>query len=486
MNLPYKMFYLGMPVLAFPLLGFTRQSEKPNLVIIMADQWRGQALGYLGIEPVITPNLDRLALEGVSFENAVSNYPVSSPARGMLMTGMYPVSSRVWGNCNSENTPYGVELPADARCWSDVLADQGYEMGYIGKWHLDAPQKPYVNTYNNKGGVAWNEWCPQDRRHGFKHWIAYGTYDYHLKPMYWTTNAGREDFYYVDQWGPEYETDRALEYIQNKDNCRAEDQPFALVVSMNPPHTGYDLVPEKYKALYRDLDVESWLKHRPDISARGNRYGDFYRQSVRDYYACMSGVDEQVGKIMKTLKERGLWENTIVVFCSDHGDSMGAHQNIGKNIYYEEAMRVPIMISWPKKIKPRRDSLTQIGFADLYPSLLSLMGLRKEIPTQVETFDLSRRILTGKGKQPEFQPYYRIEVPEHAESGLRGLRTERYTFVVDIQKGKIVDRILFDRQEDPHEMQNIANSHSDLVVAFEKKLKAWLTKTNDPLQVALD
>ena len=273
MNLSFKICCMGMPVLAFPFLGSAKQPQKPNLVFIMADQWRGSALGYLGLEPVHTPHLDRLAAAGVSFEEAVSSYPVSSPARGMLMTGKYPVASKVWGNCNSENTPYGVELPAESRCWSDVLKDQGYTLGYIGKWHLDAHQKPYVNTANNKGKIAWNEWCPKERRHGFEYWIAYGTYDYHLKPMYWNADASREDFYYVDQWGPEYETDRAIEYLQNEGGYRPEGQPFALVVSMNPPHTGYGLVPEKYKALYRDLDIEA-LCHRPDIPAKGTSEGN--------------------------------------------------------------------------------------------------------------------------------------------------------------------------------------------------------------------
>ena len=118
--------------------------SSPNLVFIMADQWRGQAIGCLGLEPVRTPNLDKLASEGVHFTDAISSYPVSSPARGMLMTGMYPVSSKVTGNCNSNTAPYGVELPESARCWSDVLKDQGYELGYIGKWHLDSPYQPYI------------------------------------------------------------------------------------------------------------------------------------------------------------------------------------------------------------------------------------------------------------------------------------------------------------------------------------------------------
>lgn len=485
-NLAHKTIYLGVAAMVCPLVTFAKQPKQPNLVIIMADQWRGQALGYLGIEPVITPNIDRLAAEGVSFENAVSSYPVSSPARGMLMTGMYPIASKVWGNCNSINTPYGVELPADAKCWSDVLKEQGYNLGYIGKWHLDAPRRPYVATDNNRGLMAWNEWCPPERRHGFEYWIAYGTYDAHLRPMYWTTDAKRDEFFFVDQWGPEYETDKAIEYIQNKNVGRSEKKPFALVVSMNPPHTAYEQVPDKFKDLYRELDVEKWVANRPDIPAAGDHYGDFYRESLANYYACMSGVDEQVGRIVKVLKEQGLWENTIVVFCSDHGDCMGAHRNIGKNIYYEEAMRVPMIISWPKKIKPRRDSITQIGFADLYPSLLSMMGFEKQIPGKVETFDLSQRILKGKGFNPEFQPYYQIDVRRHDVGGFRGLRNERYTFVVTIRDGKIVNQILFDRLKNPFQMENIAEKQTELVTEFRGILKEWLVKTNDPLVKALE
>ena len=131
--------------------------SRPNLVFIMADQFRGDAMGCMGKEPVQTPNLDRLASEGILFTDAVSSYPVSSPARAMLMTGMYPAANGVTGNCNSQNTPYGVELSEESVCWSDVLKEEGYRTAYIGKWHLDAPHRPYVDTYNNKGEVAWLE-----------------------------------------------------------------------------------------------------------------------------------------------------------------------------------------------------------------------------------------------------------------------------------------------------------------------------------------
>lgn len=474
---------LLFPILAMGIQAQEKQSS-PNLIFIMADQWRGDALGCLGKEAVKTPHLDQLASEGVNFTNAVSSYPVSSPARGMLMTGMYPVHSKVTGNCNSATAPYGVELPESARCWSDVLKDQGYELGYIGKWHLDSPYQPYIETSNNKGKIAWNEWCPKERRHGFSHWIAYGTYDYHLKPMYWDTDASRDEFYFVDQWGPEYETDRAIDYIANRDNkFRDTGKPFALVVSMNPPHTGYELVPDKYKEIYRDVDVET-VCNSPIIAPKGTKMGDFYRKSVLDYYACMTGVDEQVGRIIRQLKEQGLFENTIVVFTSDHGDSMGMHEHIGKNIYYEEAMRIPMMISWPEKIAPRRDSTLMIAFADLYPSLLSLMGFKEQIPAEVQTFDLSASILSPEKAQEVVQPYYYL-LPENLMTGYRGLRTKKYTFVVHATNGRTDEWILFDREQDPFQLNNIAPDQPALIKQFTSQLKDWLKKTNDPFMNCL-
>lgn len=459
-----------------------KKQSSPNLVFIMADQFRGDALGCIGKEPVKTPCLDRLAAEGVNFTNAVSSYPVSSPARAMLMTGMYPVHNKVTSNCNSETAPYGVELPQDARCWSDVLKEQGYRMGYIGKWHLDAPYRPYVDTYNNRGKIAWNEWCPPERRHGFDHWIAYGTYDYHLKPMYWNATAPRDSFYYVNQWGPAYEADRAIEYINAQ---KGNQRPFALVVSMNPPHTGYELVPDRYKDMYKNLDVEAICAGRPNLPAKGTKAGDYFRKSIRDYYACITGVDENVGRIVDALKQNGLSDNTIVVFTSDHGDMMGIHRHIGKNIYYEEAMRVPVIISWPRKIQPRKDDKLMIAFADLYPSLLSLMGFRREIPASVQTFDLSKEILTGKAGKEIAQPYYYVQFDNPA-SGYRGLRTPTYTYVVHATNGKADDVILFDRTKDPYQMNNIAGRHPELVSRLGKQLKEWLTKTGDPFASYID
>ena len=107
--------------------------------------------------------------------------------------------------------------------------------------------------------------------------------------MYWDTDTPRDSFYYVNQWGPEYEADKAIEYLNKHID---KTQPFALVVSMNPPHTGYELVPDQYKEMYKNLNVETLCANRPDIPAKGTEMGDYFRNNIRNYYACMTGVDE--------------------------------------------------------------------------------------------------------------------------------------------------------------------------------------------------
>ena len=213
-------------------------AEPPNLLLVFPDQMRGSAMGFLGEEPVRTPRLDRFASQSIVFTNAASNYPICSPFRAMLMTGQYPFRNGVTSNCLAIDGDPGVELSKDARTWSDVLSGVGYSLGYIGKWHLEAPHRPYIESYNNRPNSAWNEWTPPDRRHGFQFWYGYNTYDRHLRPMYWSTEADRLGFHHVDQWGPEHEADKAVAYIRNKGgSLRKPDTPFALVVSMNPPHT---------------------------------------------------------------------------------------------------------------------------------------------------------------------------------------------------------------------------------------------------------
>lgn len=231
--------------------------------------------------------------------------------------------------------------------------------------------------------------------------------------------------------------------------------------------------------MYKNLNVEALCANRPDIPAKGTEMGDYFRNNIRNYYACMTGVDENIGRIINELKRLGLFKNTIVVFTSDHGICMGAHEQAGKDIFYEESMRIPVLISWPEKIKPKTDRTTMIAFADLYPTLLSIMGFQQQIPEEVQTFDLASVLLYGKENNRIVQPYYYIQSSNPA-TGYRGLRTATHTFTIHATDGKVDKIILFDRRSDPYQMNNIAMRHPKLVNRLKSQLKTWLQKTEDP------
>jgi arylsulfatase A-like enzyme len=462
----------------FSFASCTEKEQTPNLLIVFPDQMRGQAMGFVGEEPVITPNLDKFASNGLVFNQAVSNYPVCSPFRGMLMTGKFPVNNKVLSNCTNL-IPLDNELQKNDVTWSDILHEKEYSLGYIGKWHLERPYEPYIDCANNKGRVKWNEWTPPDRRHGFDFWYAYNTYDYHMHPLYWNTTESRNGFHYVDQWGPEHEADIAVKYIHNKDGkFRKKGKPFALVVSMNPPHMPYNAVPQKYKDIYKDSDTLKLFK-RPDIPPANTKWGEYYRKNIRNYYAMITGVDEQFGRILKALKDQGLDKNTIVLFTSDHGNCLGIHNMISKNNHYEESMRIPFILKWPDKLSPGQTNLL-ISSPDIYPTLLDLMGFKNDIPEVVEGTSFADYIRSGKGNKPSSQMYIWMK-PGHPETGRRGVRTEQYTLVIDKTPDAKEEIILHNNQADPYQMKNIAGKHPEIVSELVKnELIPWLRKTNDP------
>jgi arylsulfatase A-like enzyme len=455
-------------------------AQHPNLVVVIADQMRGSAMGFLGEEPVRTPRLDRFAAQSIVFTHAASNYPICSPFRGMFMTGQYPFTNGVTSNCLAIDGDPGVELSQESRTWSDVLAGQGYALGYIGKWHLEAPRQPYVESYNNSESRAWNEWTPPERRHGFQFWHGYNTYDQHLRPMYWSTGAGRQEFQHVDEWGPIHEADQAVAYIRNDGGVREGGKPFALVVSMNPPHTPYSEVPQRYVDSYAGDTIEE-LTRRPNIPPAGTEWGDHYRKWIRHYYGMITGVDEQFGRILEALDQTELSAETLVVFTADHGNHLGIHNHGTKGQHYEESVRIPLIFRYPGKLRPRRDDLL-FSVPDLYPTMLDLMGFVADIPAEVEGASHARLMKSGDGLRPTSQFYLSVGRSDPAR-GRRGVRTRQYTLRIDRDQGATETVTLHDNDADPYQLVDIAGEHPKVVETLRAtELKGWLEKTNDPWQ----
>lgn len=484
-----------------------QESKRPNIVFFLADQHRRQALGlwqkpqyasYLnGVsDPVHTPVIDQFAQQSLVLSQCCSSTPVCSPHRGMLFSGMFPHSNGVPWNCRVDRD-WG--LIRDTESLAKVLGRNGYSCGYIGKWHLDKPEPndpanpgKYVaeSSPNWTGPIehSMDSYTPAEDRQGFDFWYAYGTDDDHANPHYYDNDGKRHE---PGIWATIHETDVAIDYLKNTSNQRDSDNPFCLFVSTHPPHPDY--------ADLEDTDPEMYHKHYSlekvanvdDLLNRPNRHNDHLpmkmvyssneqlmkgkpgkglsTEVVRYYYSSISGVDRQFGRLLKTLDELGMSENTIVVYTSDHGEMMGSHGLMSKSTAYEEALGIPMIVRYPETIKPGVNDVL-MGSMDFMPTLLGLAGLNSEIPTSVDGQDLTPHLLgtAAKESRPTSIPYLL-----HTEQ--KGLRTDRYTFVIN----KEGEGVLFDNSSDPYQMNNLFGSEKEVVKKLGKELGQWLRKGDD-------
>jgi len=404
----------------------------------------------------------------------------------MLMTGRFPLSTGMTNNCQPG---LDMELSVDEICIGDVMKAHGYSTGYIGKWHLECPSLNRSKNPVDGATWSWDGWTPPgQRRHGFDFWYAYNTYDQHFTPHYWKDSPEKIE---IKQWSVEHETNVAIDFIKN----RKKDNPFALFLSWNPPHLPY-IAPEKYKSLYADRDFPPRL----------NVKGDINEERFLGYFAAVTSCDDNFGRLLKSLDEQGIADNTIVVFTSDHGEMLQSHGRWSKNIWYEESIGIPFLIRWPHRISAGREEMLFASY-DFMPTLLGLMEL--PIPETVETTDYSG-VLLGKentGPSSVFLTKYPNTgqllavgqepspwVKEGAELrsrgidwrkiGYRGLRTNRYTYAVNRPNdGKTVERFLYDNEHDPYQLNPVKAVEADEnphMRELEKELQEWLTKLGDP------
>ena len=464
--------------------------KKPNLLVVFADQWRNTARG-LHNPQIATPNMDRFAEEAFSTDQAVSGCPLCSPYRSELLTGRRAVHTGVFGNCM---TGYDMCLSPEELCISQVLKESGYRTGYIGKWHLDSPE---LNSGSQplSGAEGWDAYTPPGKkRHGFEYWHAYNAWTDHLHMHYWEEDSEK---IFTNLWSPVHETDKALEFMESR-----KKEPFALFLSWNPPHPPFEKIPEKYYDLYRDLEPD----YSPNVE--GDRFDNQtgepgvksrkeLDEAIRCYYAAVTGLDEQFGRIITWLKENELYDQTIVLLTADHGEHLGAHGYVGKHTWYEESINVPFMLSYPEKIPVGHNDIS-METVDIFPTLLGLMDIT--IPPSVEGRCLADWLICGKRPENEavyssayisrdiFLEAYREKGLDPKRSGWRCIRTPEYKYV--IEKGYLPEDVprylLFNRKADPYEINPlISNSpweHS-LMAQMHRRLIKHLEETGDLIKL---
>nr|WP_296010112.1 sulfatase [uncultured Blautia sp.] len=455
-------------------------SKRPNLLYVFLDQWRYHAMGYTGIDPVSTPHMDAFASESLDCKEAVSTFPLCSPHRASLLTGKYPFSVGMWTNCKIGLSEVLMLRPQEV-CIGNVLKDHGYHTGYIGKWHLDASEQNFEKNPVS-GAKDWDAYTPPgERRQGFDYWLSYGACDNHLDPHYW---ADTPEQIKPGCWSPEFETDKALEYMEGQ---KDSEEPFALFVSYNPPHLPYELVPDKYYKQYEHMPV-----HFRENVPEEKRTPEM-ETITRQYYAAVTGVDEQFGRILEYLKANHMEEDTLVVLSADHGEMLGSHGRMSKNVWYEESVHIPLYLRWKGQLAPA-EYKELLASPDHMPTLLGLLDI--PVPDTCQGFDHAACIRGEADNAPQdaflcSYPGMPDMVAEFEKRGMnskcygwRGIRTHRYTYVVNngYAPGEQQVRMLYDNEKDPYQMNPlmITEENRDLVKDYDTRLREYLDLQQDP------
>lgn len=426
------------------------KTRPPNILFIFPDELRAQSLGFMGEQDVRTPNIDRLAAEGIVLPYTFANTPVCCPARAAMLTGLYPHKHGVRIN--------DMPLADEQVTIAEILRTHGYRTGFVGKWHLDGG--PRLPGFVPPGG---------GRRQGFEWWAANECRHNYFDTWYFrdTPEMIPIEGYEAFTW-----TDLAIEFLRTSRGA----QPFCLWVAYGPPHFPIPLstpvAPPEYLRLYDPAK----LRMRPNWEGDGT-YGT-RREDLAAYYAAITCIDEEIGRLMKVLDEFGLREETIVLLTSDHGDMMGSHGFKMKRKPWEESIRIPGIIRYPAKIKPGQRRNTFFTQVDMLPTLLGLSGL--PIPSHLQGADLSPAIL-GRESQELHAVYFHNYEPYQQDHthfpAWAAVRTARYKYARTEDK----PWMLYDLEKDPYEMHNLANrpEHGKLQEQMEVELAEWMRRTDD-------
>ena len=459
-------------------------SERPNIVFIMSDDHASHAMSCYGSRINETPNLDRIANEGMRFNNCFCTNSICAPSRATILTGTY----------NHVNGVTTLATPIDGRQQSFIklLGGEGYQAAVVGKWHL------------GHGGHS----DPQ----GFDYWnVLPGQGDYHNPTM---IEMGEEKQY--EGYVTDIITDLSIDWLEGRD----QEKPFCLMYHHKAPHRWWE-PDDKHADMYEDVDIPEpetfWDDYRNRASAareakmrvdRDLTERDLkgptpvgltpeeekkwkYQRYIKDYLRCVASVDDNVGRMLDYLDEQGLTENTIVIYTSDQGFFLGDHGWYDKRFMYEESLRMPFVIRYPKAIQAGTVSDDMILNVDFAPTFLDYAGIPVPDEFQGTSF---RPVLEGDTPY-EWQTsmYYRywMHLAHHHVYAHYGVRTHKhkliYYYADALGQGGAIDDTkepeweLFDLEKDPMEMNSVYGdpAYEDVTADLKAEMYRLQAEVND-------
>lgn len=447
--------------------------SRPNVLWIFGDQHRAQALSCNGDKNARTPNLDHLASLGCNFNRAVSGTPLCSPFRAAIVSGLYPHKC-IPGPADKEiNNTLDPSLPTIA----SVLNENGYHTAYFGKWHCYGTDEA---RFNPAEAVV-----ERSHRGHFRQWLGYENNNSQYNSwVHGHDGDGNEIEHYKL---PGYETDALTDILISFIKTRAEEQtsgdgePFFAALSVQPPHDPH-VAPPEFVAHFNpeSLELRENVPNVPRVLSQAKR-------ELAGYYAQIENLDWNVGRIVAALRELGVYENTHIMYFSDHGDMHGSHGQFRKMNPYEEAIRIPFILSGTKANYHFGTPITDapLNHVDIPATTLGLCGI--DTPDWMDGYDYSGYKINSRKRDDEpdsafIQGVHSLRHPNSIDKEWRGIVTRDGWKYVAFEN---LEWLLYNLNEDPYEQVNLAHN----VTYVEKKeelnarLQKWIDDTGDVFEL---
>lgn len=468
MNIPRRTFLQGAALALGGTVGLkgalTAPRKRPNILVISTDQQFADAMSCAGNPHVHTPAMDSLAARGVMFERAYCSNPICVPSRASYMTGLMPHETGVRFNANQ------VTPPMKGECLGRYFRDAGYATGHVGKWHIPRPITDQAwSGFDYLAAVRNNRVDPE----------IPGAAETFLRQ-----DRGDQPFLLFTSFLNPHDICEWARLASGIDTPLPNGPiPPAPPPGECPPLIANHRLPTSEPSVIREHQAMPGNRGTYPTRTWGGTEDGRWRQYLWAYYRMTEAVDAHIARILKTLKEIGEEENTVIVFFSDHGDGMGAHRWNQKTLFYDEVARVPFIVAWPGRTKPagrERGRLVNLG-TDLAATLFDFAGIPQPAGLRglsVKSFALGER----DGPRHDYvvsennlHPGYGSEGEHHG----RMVRTARHKYVC--YNGGENPEQLFDLELDPGEMTNLAGSpdHADLLRQHRELLGAYIRETHD-------
>jgi len=445
----------------------------PNIVFVLADDQRANTIHALGNEEIITPNLDKLVEEGTYFKNTyiMGSYSgaVCQPSRAMLLSGRY------LNNLQKS----GAIIPETDITIGETLQKAGYNCYGIGKYHSD--HKSFARCFNDGRdiyfGGMYDQWnVPLHSYESLSHFKK------NMLPYIEDAHSSNEvkyrqgEYSFAGKHSTEIFSEATIDYIKNYDS----DKPFFLYTALMTPHDPRSTY-QRYFDMYDTANIAlppNFLPEHPfdngELRVRDEKLASFPRkpseikEHIRDYYALITQNDEKLGEIIAALKEKGIYDETIVIYSGDNGLALGQHGLMGKQNLYDHSGKVPLVIVG-KNIPANQQSNALLYLSDLYPTVCDILGI--DVPSTVETSSFYEALVDPKEDHRKYllTSYRNVQ---------RAVRDERYKLIKYHVKGQVHTQ-LFDLQNDPYEMVNLADKKKAVVKRLEKVMAKELVEFND-------